>query len=149
MSSDRREISPDARPDFQALVDVLLPFAQKELRKHGGLYPFGAGMDLAGKVSVQHPRPEEIIKLLQDSFRRWAAEGGLRATGICEFVHLTHESGAGTDAVKMTVEHHLGEAGAYYAPYRTRFMGGLSFREMFAVPVTATIFGVAPDADAT
>ena len=38
-----------ARPDLDALMSALLPFAQRMLSKHGEFYPFGAAIDREGQ----------------------------------------------------------------------------------------------------
>ena len=53
MSGEAREISPEAKPDFQALVNAVLPFAPEQLSKHGGFHPFGAALSVAAEIGLR------------------------------------------------------------------------------------------------
>ena len=79
-----------ARPDLDALMSALLPFAQRMLSKHGEFYPFGAAIDrdgqvrlMAGGADTDRPLANQIIDALVTGFRQAAAEGEVRAVGLC------------------------------------------------------------------
>src|SRR4030042_4581679 len=79
-----------AHPDFDKLFQILLPFAQHMINKHGEFYPFGATMDMKGEVAVassytdsEKPEWQECSDLLIGGFRSQAKEGKIRACGIC------------------------------------------------------------------
>ena len=42
--------SPEARQDYNALLQFLMPFAQQMLKKHGEFYPFGAAVSTDAEV---------------------------------------------------------------------------------------------------
>lgn len=147
MSGEAREISPEAKPDFQALVDAVLPFAQEQLSKHGGFHPFGAALSVAGEIGLraaatdeERPAPEALLELLAAGFRKEAAGGALRACAACESVHITLPDGTSTDAIKIATEHQLGGAVTFYMPYRKRFLRGYEYGEIFARPGMAACF---------
>lgn len=41
-----------AKADCEALVSVLVPFAEKMLREHGEFHPFAGGLSKTGKVEL-------------------------------------------------------------------------------------------------
>src|SRR5437867_4090945 len=80
---------PMAHPDFDELLNFLIPFAQQMLSKHGEFFPFGAMVSATGEVTAEaaydgdeQPPSERIIDLLTGAFRQKAAERQIRAAGI-------------------------------------------------------------------
>ena len=65
-----------SRPDLDALLNALLPFAKQMLAKHGEFHPFGASMNNDGEISMtagytgdEHPEASEVIELLEQALR--------------------------------------------------------------------------------
>jgi hypothetical protein len=138
-----------AHPDLDALLNPLLTFAQQQVSRRKGFFPFGARMSSAGEISLvagdignEQPDPTELITFLVDVFRREAAEGAIRAVGICVDMRVTPPgSSEKTDAVCAQLEHISGECGDVYLPYRKGFLGRIKWGQLFAVTADGRVFG--------
>jgi hypothetical protein len=112
-------------PDLENLMNAMLPFAQKMLAKRGQFYSYGSTMTIDGQVVAQaayegeQPTPEQLIHLMTQTFRQQAAEGKLRAAGICYDV-LTVPPGKTqkTDAICVGLEHQSGQTVSVFLPYK-------------------------------
>ena len=102
-----------ARPDLDALMSALMPFAQRMLSKHGEFYPFGAAIDrdgqvrlMAGGADTDRPLANQVIDALVTGFRRAAADGEVRAVGLC-FDARTIPPGSDekVDSIVLELEH--------------------------------------------
>lgn len=138
-----------ANPDFEQLLDVLLPFAQQMLAKHGEFYPFGATIDTSGKLALaasytgsEKPESQECIDMLSGGFRREAEQGAIRACGICYDVRtIPPGQTEKVDAVCISFEHNSGEAVKVLLPYRKGVKGGIKYGELFACKGQKSVFG--------
>ena len=77
-------------PDLDALLNDLLPFAERMLAEHSEFYPFGGSITSDGqhisvgaKGSSDQPKSRELIDIMTNEFRSQASEGKIRAAGIC------------------------------------------------------------------
>ena len=137
-----------AHPDLDTLMNAAIPFAQQMLRKYGEFYPFGVSMNAEGEImmdagynGVERPASQELIDLLTDAYREKARSGGLRAAGICADVRVippgqSHKS----DAIRVSLEHHNGEAVDVILPYKKRWFGRMSYGVVFASHRDRTFF---------
>ena len=115
-----------AHPQVDALLNTLLPFAQKMLSTYGGFNPFGATMSSHGEIQQvgakvegnDYPPAQDLIDLLTETFKRQAAEGRLRAAGIC-YDALTVPPGETQkkDAVCCGLEHCVAGTVDVFIPY--------------------------------
>ena len=62
--------SPEARQDYNALLEMLMPFAEQMLKKHGEFFPFGAAVNTTGELlaaagydGTETPPSEDVIAL--------------------------------------------------------------------------------------
>lgn len=141
--------NPMAHPELDALFNTLLPFAQKMLSEHGEFYPFGAVMSSSGEIrhvgakieEDDHPPSQSLIDLLTETFKKQAANGELRAAGICYDV-LTVPPGEDQkrDAVCCGLEHYLGEMVNVFVPYVKAANGNVQYGEIFVTKRTAQFF---------
>ncbi len=137
-----------ANPDFEQLLNMLLPFAQQMLAKHGEFYPFGATIDINGKPALaasdtgsEKPESQECIDLLSGGFRKQAEQGAIRACGICYDVRtIPPGQTEKVDAICMAFEHNSGEAVNVLLPYRKGLTGRIKYGELFACKGQKTIF---------
>ena len=113
-------------------------------------------MDVQGTVTAvaadpgsEHPAPESVIELLEAGYRKQAASGTLRCAAIYESVTITRKTEGSTQAIKMSVEHSLGDSVAFYLPYSKRLLRGYQFGAMFATPRPPTFLGKSGIGDAT
>ena len=138
-----------AHPDFETLLNELLPFAQQTLDKQGGFYPFGAAMDRDGKVNYvmaqpddnENPAPQDVIDLLVDGFRDRVPKDGLKAIGICfDGRVVPPRESTKSDAISFRFEHMSGEAVRVFLPYRKTLSGRVEYGELFATAGSVSVF---------
>ena len=137
-----------AHPDFDALVNDLRPFAERMLREHGEFYPFGGSIKDDGEhVSVgakgesDHPKSKGLIDIMTATFRRQAAEGEIRAAGICFDVRVVPPGQLDkADAIQFALEREGGEAADVYIPYAPLSDGEFTYGEIFACRREPTLF---------
>lgn len=129
-----------AHPDLDDLLNVMVPFAQQMLAKHGEFYPFGSAINADGKVEAlaayegdEHPPPHRLIDLLTRVIREEAAAGNIRAAAICYDVRtIPPGQSEKTDAICVSAEHQNGEAADVYLPYKKGWFGKMSYGQLFA-----------------
>lgn len=137
-----------ANPDFEQLLDVLLPFAQQMLSKHGEFYPFGATINTEGKLALaegytgsEKPESQECIDLLTGGFKKQAEQGAIRTSSICYDVRtIPPGQTEKVDAVCMDFEHKDGEAVSVLMPYKKGLTGQIKYGELFAVKGEKRVF---------
>lgn len=135
-----------AHPDFDELLNVLLPFAQQQLKQHGGFFPFGATVTSAGEVicnAVYDNEPAEaeaLIELLTEAFRRDAAAGTIRAAALC-YDGRTIPPGKSkkTDAICIRMENR-DRSSTVFLPYAKGWFGRISYGELFAAARESEFF---------
>jgi hypothetical protein len=130
--------SPEAREDYNALLELLMPFAEQMLKKHGEFFPFGASVSTTGEVTAnatydgnEAPSPDEVIALLVRGFQAEARDRKVRATGICYDGRIVQE-GKKVDAVIISLEHASGNASKTCVPYTKSLFGKYRFGELIA-----------------
>lgn len=128
-----------AHPDFDELLNVLIPFAQQQLQQHGGFFPFGATVTSAGEVvcnagyDKESAEAAELIELLTEAFRRDAAAGTIRTAALC-YDGRTVPPGKSkkTDAICIRMENREDRSSTVFLPYRKGWFGRISYGELFA-----------------
>ena len=130
--------TPEAKEDFNALLETLMPFAEEMLKKHGEFFPFGAAVNTAGEVSGhatydgnETPSSEEVIAGLVQAFQTDARGGAIRATGICYDGRIVQD-GKKVDAVIIGLEHVSGCASKTCVPYSKGLFGKYRFGDLVA-----------------
>lgn len=128
------------QPDLEELLNMLVPFAQQMLSKHGEFFPFGATMTSSGELVAnagytgeEQPEPKEVIELLTKAFQSEAASGKIRAAGICVDIRTVPPGATEkTDAICVSLEHQSGEAVDVCIPYKKGLFGRMKYGELFA-----------------
>jgi hypothetical protein len=116
----------DPKADSEAILDAMLPLAERMLEEHGEFYPYGGAMTPDGKViSVagdpggEHPASQEVIDLLQAAFRSGAAAGKYKATGMFYDVRVVPPGATEkTDAIAVALDHKDNYSVLVCFPYR-------------------------------
>jgi hypothetical protein len=130
-----------AHPDFDELLNVLLPFAKKMLAEYGSFHPFGAVMESDGKSRMvgakvegnEFPKAVDLIQILEAEFHKNAEEGTIKASGICFDVRVIPPGGQEkTDAVQVNLEYVGGETFAVFLPYKKSIFKKISYGELFS-----------------
>ena len=132
------QLSPEARQDYNALLEFLMPFAEQMLKKNGEFFPFGAAVNTTGELSAaatydgnETPASEDVIAMLVQGFQGQARGGKIRATGICYDGRIVQE-GKKVDAVIISLEHVSGNASQTCVPYTKGMFGKYRFGEIIA-----------------
>ncbi|MGZ4973274.1 MAG: hypothetical protein ACXWDN_10975 [Limisphaerales bacterium] len=140
------QATPEAKQDYNALLQALMPFAEQMLKKNGEFFPFGAVVSTTGEVSAQAafegndtPQSEDVIASLVQAFQTQARGGNIRATGICSDGRILH-NGKETDAVIISLEHVSGNATKTCVPYSKGLFGGYSFGQIVGSMAEPKIF---------
>jgi hypothetical protein len=130
--------TPEAREDYNALLELLMPFAEQMLKKNGEFFPFGAAVSAQGEVQAcasydgdETPASEDVIAMLVQGFQSEAREGKIRATGICYDGRIVQD-GKKVDAVIISLEHVNGSATKTCAPYTKGMFGKYRFGDIIA-----------------
>jgi hypothetical protein len=106
-------MEPTPRDDMDSVLDTLLSFAQQQLETRGEFYPFAASVDSSGSPGMvaadlgeEHPESMDVIDVLYEGLSRSAADGEIRAAGVCADVRVTPPgSSETTDAIWTSIEH--------------------------------------------
>lgn len=135
----------DAKADIQKASSILFDFAVKLLAKQGMFLPFAATLESDGELSHYAAAPDhevtnalEVLPLLHQGLRA-AITSTTRAVVVCEWVKITRDDEAQTDAVKLLIEHRNGLVVALYLPMRKPLFRKWVSGEIFAVPATAEV----------
>lgn len=135
-------------PDLDALLNDLLPFAERMLAEHGEFYPFGGSITTDGrhisvgaKGSSDRPQSQELIDIMTNEFRSQALEGKIRAAGICFEVRVVPPAQVDkSDAIQLALEREGGDAVDVFVPYAQLPDGEFTCGELFACERTPTLF---------
>jgi hypothetical protein len=135
-------------PDLDALLNDLLPFAERMLSEQGEFYPFGGSItsngrhiSVGGKGSSDRPKSQELIDIMTHEFRNQASEGKIRAAGICFDVRVVPPGQIDkTDAIQLALEREGGDAVDVFVPYAQLPDGEFTYGELFACERIPTLF---------
>jgi hypothetical protein len=136
------------KDDLEKLLAAAVPFAQQMLRTRGEFYPYGATMDVNGKVSSvagytgnDHPESHEIIDLLKASYRRDANAGKILACALAYDVRVVPPGETDkTDAIEVDLDHRDGMTITMFYPYRIAGDKTVTFGAAFAQKGRGGIF---------
>lgn len=123
-------------------MGLTLGAAQDQLDKRDGFLPFGATVSSAGEqalfmvdASDEAPDAADLIE------RSWAAlaarRSDCRCAALATDVHLPE---AGTDAIRVDMEHVEGIAITVLLPYTRNRRRGVSYGDLGAEPGTFRVF---------
>lgn len=136
------------KEDAEALMNNLLPLAEKMLREHGEFYPYGGYMKVDGEIvhvgakidDAEHPASQPLIDLLRKSFQEEAKAGEYRATAIVFDVRIKPPgSEEKTDAIQVCLDHRENYSVNVLFPYKISD-GKLLFGKNFAQRGSDEIF---------
>jgi hypothetical protein len=131
---------PTPKEDCEELMRSTLPLAERMLKEHGEFYPYAGHMTssreivhVGGKIEgTDHPKSQPLIELLQESFRKQARNGEIKATSIIFDVRITPPgSDEKTDAIQVCLDHRDGYSVKVIFPYKIT-NGELLFGQTFA-----------------
>jgi len=130
------EISPETRKDFDNLLQLLVPFAEQMLRKHGEFYPFGAMVTTEGELSPckteeqsEMPDSNQVITSLVNALQNEVRNGKIRAAGTCHDGRIT-QGDKKQDVIILHLEHLTGSVYKGYIPYKKGMFGRLHLGQL-------------------
>jgi hypothetical protein len=135
-------------PDFEKLLGVVIPIAQRMLKDLGAFIPFGAFILRDGEVQLaggegnpSHLETQEIVEMYLEAYREAAADGNFTCTALCVDVRV-HIPGKleKTDAIQIMLEHSGGEALNAFMPYEKQAESEIAYAPLFATPADPRVF---------
>ena len=137
-----------ARDELDALMNSVLPFAQKMLSEHREFYPYGEALTTKGEVisigssdGDEHPPSQKLIDMMTESFQAKARSGEYRATAIVVDVKVTDPStGKKADAISIRLDHRDDMSLVVFLPYEIDSKGKVTYGELFAQKGDSKIF---------
>lgn len=136
------------KADGEALLDTLLPFAEKMLRKHREFFPFGGSMNPSGEIvhegaydGSEQPPSQDLIDLLRESHQKSASEKQLRACAtVYEIRTIPPGLNEKQDAIAVEIDHFGGYSVVVIFPYSFTANGDLSITAPFATQGDRIVF---------
>ena len=119
MTSWRDTASAIAQDDLDNLLNAVLPFAERQLGKHGEFFPFGSTVTVDGQVALlaadprggDRPESQLVLDALYQAARSTVDD--IRAVAFVADVRM----GGGGDAVRVELEYKEGPALIVLLPY--------------------------------
>jgi len=136
------------KQQLEGLLKVVVPFAETMLKKHGEFYPYGGTMGVDEKITCvggytgnEHPKSDEVIKLLKDSYRSEGAAGKIMACALVYDVRVIPPGQTEkTDAIQVNLDHRDGMSVTMFYPYRIGSDKQVTFSPPFAQKGVGEIF---------
>jgi len=128
------------REDAETLMNEILPFAKRMLKKFGGFHPYGGYMKYDGKIvevgvdtaPEEMPAGKDLFSILQKSFQELAGENKCKATAIVFDVQIPMSGiDSKTDAVQISLDHSDGYSADVFLPYEKKG-AGITFGKVFS-----------------
>jgi hypothetical protein len=137
-----------AKEDCEALMNFVLPFAQKMLKERHEFVPFGATMSPSGEISGamsltgdEKADVNQLVSLLERGFRQGATEGKFKATAlVVDMVIIPPGKSAKQDGVAVRLDHRDGYSVIVGFPYSFSGTGELLMEPPFATEGAHQIF---------
>jgi hypothetical protein len=139
-----------AKQESEKLMNAILSLAQNLLRDYGEFYPYGGYMKPDGEIvhigvkdeETDHPKSNDLLHLLRDSFSAMAKAGECKVTAIVFDVRVnlpdTDKKG---DAIQICLDHVDGYSVEVFFPYEIIESGRVIYGAIFANKGKSEIFG--------
>jgi len=138
-------LPPEAAEDARILVENAVAVGRSLLAKEGAFHPFaffvtddGRVQRVSPKEDVGLPSPDDVLALLQQSFRERAEAGECRAVAVVADVIIALPGGGQSDALQVSIEHRDGYCANFFHPYERDTKGTLRFLE----PISSSRKGI-------
>jgi hypothetical protein len=140
-----------AKQESEALLNALLPLAEKMLRQYGEFYPYGGYMKPDGEIvevgagdpDTDHPKSKDLIYVLRSSLQELAERNECKAVAMVFAVSVTlPNSDRKSDAIQVTLEHSEGYSADVFFPYQL-VANELVYGETFAQRGRTDVFAQA------
>ena len=138
-----------AKADSEAILDELLPFAEKLLSDYREFFPFGGRMGYDGKIThegasdgTEQPPSQTLIDFLTKAHRQEAEAKSSKACAIIYDVRVVpNGKSEKQDAIAAAIDHVDGYSVIVYFPYSFGSDQKLVLEAPFATEGTYGIFG--------
>ena len=135
-------------PDYDTMLNALIPFAQQMISKEGEFFPFGAEIRSSGEIGLNAPHPDraesptkELIDTLYAGLKSKADKGEIRAAAVCFDTRIQRPGQAEkTDAICVHLEHQNEKAIEVYVPYSKSLLGKVQYEKLVGSPADQQIF---------
>jgi len=131
----------------EVLLDKLLPFAEKQMKKYREFYPFAAVMltddsiELTGSYDGnEHPESKDVLETLKQIHKQLASEDKIKASGIVWNASVASADGKPSDAIIVSLEHKDNYAVIVGEPYKIGLFKKVFFGNLFAMEGKHDIF---------
>ena len=139
LGAARADTSQPAKAECETLIEAVLPFAEKMLKKEGEFFPYGGALKSTGGIASiasydgrEQPPSADVIAFLKNGFVDGAKSGKYKATALVYDVRVVlPSSGRKTDAIAISVNHRDDYSVIVYYPYQLND-GKLTYGEAFA-----------------
>jgi hypothetical protein len=130
-----------AKQESEALMNALLPLAEKLLCQYGEFYPYGGYMKPDGEIvevgasdpDTDHPKSKDLIYVLRSSLQELAERNECKAVAMVFDVTVTlPNSNRKSDAIQISLEHSGGYSAEVFFPYQlveTKVVYGETFAQ--------------------
>jgi hypothetical protein len=134
--------------DIEALLNDLVPFAEKMLREHREFLPFGGHTKTDGEIvwdgaydGEDRPLSQDLIDILNGSHRRLATGCKIRACAVVYDIRtIPPGRSKKQDAIFVSLDHLGGYSGHIIYPYKFTLLGKLVVEDAYANRGDAAIF---------
>jgi hypothetical protein len=140
-------VGPEAAEDARILVANAVAVARMTLAKEGSFHPFAFFITADGRVQRVSPRqdaalpsPDDVLALLQQTFREGAVAGEYRAIAVVADVVIALPGGGQSDALQVGVEHRDGYCTNFFHPYERGSDGTIRFLEPLSTARKGGVF---------
>jgi hypothetical protein len=136
------------KEECEELMSAVMPHAEELLARHGEFFPFGATLSPSNEVILtaaelaEREAPSlDVIRLLEEGFRRGAAQARYKATALVYDVRVVPPKKAEKqDAIAVRLDHRDRYAVVVYFPYVLTPSGEPALDAPFVTAVDAPIF---------
>lgn len=135
-------------PDFDKLLNAVIPIAQAMLKDLGAFIPFGAFITRDGELQLAGGEGDpsqldtaEMVEMYLEAFREAGGNGSFTSTALCVDVRVQVPGKlAKTDAIQIMLEHSGGEALNAFMPYEKQPKSEIVYAPLFASPAEPRVF---------
>ena len=134
--------------DVEALLNELLPFAERMLTEHQEFLPFGGRTALSGEIILEGAQNEDemplsadLIAILHNKHREQAVSREIRACAVVYDIRtIPPGRSEKQDAICVAVEHATGYCASIIYPYAFTPAGELAIATGYAVEGKVSVF---------
>jgi hypothetical protein len=137
------------KQDAEALINAVLPVAEKMLRKYGEFYPYGGYLRTDRTIGLlgvadpdsDYPKSKDVLFVLRDSLREMAERRECIAGAVVFDVKIVpSRADQESDAIQANIDHQDGSSVEVFFPYQL-FNVEITYGKTFAQQGKCELFG--------